>query len=389
MTRDRNFSIFRRLRSAQCCSLPVALWPVLLLSGLNSFAAITFVWDGGGGRDNWWETGLNWVGDSAPGPTAAAQFDNTGASSPTVDVKGNQTIGSLTFLETTAYTFVSQNRKALTIGTEGISNFSSATQIFMMELDLVLGASQTWNASAGNLTIQSAVDTGSNVLTLAAESGKAGTISGAITGVGGSVAKIGSGSWTLFGSNNYTGGTMVNGGTLRFSGTNLDVGAVTVASGAVLEIGLSNTLPATTALTLNGGTLALAGNFNQTFTTALNLTANSASTIDFGAPGTANTISFGGSSGNWTTGTTLTIANYTAGSDQLRFGASATGLSALQLAGITFTGFAPGAEISAAGFVTPVPEPSTYAATAGVIVLAVGGYLRRRTRGRTSPAASA
>jgi autotransporter-associated beta strand protein len=358
------------------------LW-ILLLSGVSSSPAATIIWDSGGSND-WWETATNWVGDLVPATTDTAQFDNTGASRTTVDVKGNQTIASLTFAGTTAYSFDSQNRKALTIGSGGITNLSSATQRFVEDLELVLGAAQTWNASGGNLTIESPVITDGNTLTLAAESGKSGTISGAITGTGGRVEKIGSGSWTLFGSNNYTGGTTVNGGALRFSGANINVGTVTVASGAVLEIGRSETLPATTGLTLSGGTLALAGNFNQTFTSGLNLTASTTSTIDFGTPGSANTISFGSSSGNWTTGTSLTIANYTAGSDQLRFGSTSTGLSALQLAGITFTGFAPGAEISGAGFVTPVPEPSTYAALAGALAMALAAYRRRRSaRART------
>jgi autotransporter-associated beta strand protein len=250
-----------------------------------------------------------------------------------------------------------------------IQNFSG------LQNGLSVGASQTWAANTGNLSIAGPV-ANTNVLTLTAGSAQTGTISGAVTGTGGSVVKSGSGVWVLSAANNYTGGTTVSGGTLRFSGANASVGNVNVASGARLEIGATNTLPAATGLTLSGGTLALAGNFNQTFATGLNLLAGTTSTIDFGAVGTGNTISFGDSSGNWTTGTSLTITNYTFGSDQLRFGSNATGLSTLQLAGINFVGFAPGAEIDSAGFVTPVPEPSTYAALAGVIALAVA--LRRR-----------
>ena len=119
------------------------------------------------------------------------------------------------------------------------------------------------------------------------------------------------------------------------------------------------------------------------------MTANS--TIDFGAAIGATTISFGNSaSTSWTAGRTLTIANYNSASgDQLRVGTTNGGLTAQQLSQITFSGFLPGAAISAGGYLTPgaaIPEPSTYAAIFGAMALLFARYSRRRRE--TAPLAA-
>lgn len=80
----------------------------------------------------------------------------------------------------------------------------------------------------------------------------------------------------------------------------------------------------------------------------------------------------------------LTIDNYSA-SDVLRFGTSASGLSATDLSHITFTGYTLGgaAQIDANGYVTPlgistVPESATYAGLLGLASLAAVLRFRRR-----------
>ncbi len=71
-----------------------------------------------------------------------------------------------------------------------------------------------------------------------------------------SVVKNDGGTWTLSGRNTYTGGTVVNGGVLRVTaGGSLGAGAVTVRSGAVLELAEGNALAATTRLSLDAGGL--------------------------------------------------------------------------------------------------------------------------------------
>lgn len=240
---------------------------------------------------------------------------------------------------------------------------------------ITLGGSQTWNLNNGSLSVSSQVTAAAGeVLTLQAASAKSATLSGALTGAG-SLNKASAGTWVLSGANSFSGGVAIDAGTLRFSGANTNLGPVAIGNGGLLEVGATNTLPAATGLTLNGGTLKLGGTFNQGFSTALAVTANSV--IDFGAGAGAGTISFGNSNSAAWTGT-LTISNYVAGSDALRFGTSGAGLTATQLAAINFGGLA--AQMDAAGFVSPVPEPSTYAGLAGVAALGFAAYRRRTAR---------
>ena len=85
------------------------------------------------------------------------------------------------------------------------------------------------------------------------------TVSGIISGAG-ALTKAGSGLLTVSGNNTYSGDTAVNAGTL-FGGTDsgsndsFGSGAITVSSGATLQINDSSDGALTNALTLNGGTL--------------------------------------------------------------------------------------------------------------------------------------
>jgi fibronectin-binding autotransporter adhesin len=94
------------------------------------------------------------------------------------------------------------------------------------------------------------------------------TYTGTITGTGGALTQAGSGTLELLtASNSYTGGTIINAGTLQV-GDNatpstenvaaLGTGTVTVNSGAILYYmpgSTTNTYNITNAFTLNGGTI--------------------------------------------------------------------------------------------------------------------------------------
>lgn len=110
----------------------------------------------------------------------------------------------------------------------------------------------------------------------------------------------------------------------------------------------------------------------------------SSTTFDF-AGGAATFASTATSNTNITS---LVVTNYEIGSDSLRFGTSASGLSGAELSHIVFDGYSlsGAAQIDANGYVTPlgvslaaVPEPSACAVIAGMLALG-GAFVVRRAR---------
>lgn len=173
------------------------------------------------------------------------------------------------------------------------------------------------------------------------------------------IAMTGGGSISLYAENTYTGGTTVTSGTLYLRS--------------------DNRLADTGALIMNGGTFNSRG-FDETLGT-LSVTADSF--LDFGA-GTSDLVFADSSALTWLG--TLTLLNFTVGSDTLRIGTDSNGLTFEQLGQLNF-GDGLWAHIDSLGFITPsteppasaIPEPGTCAALAGVFALA-GALFRRRKR---------
>ncbi|BCM93312.1 hypothetical protein IAD21_05203 [Abditibacteriota bacterium] len=126
----------------------------------------------------------------------------------------------------------------------------------------------------------------------------------------------------------------VNGGVLTLSGVNTYTGTTTLNVGT-LTLGTGGNIPDASAMTLGGGTFNL-NNFSETVGT-FSLTAATTSTIDFGSGATSNTLTYTGA-GTDTTGT-VTVINYTPGTDHLFFlnGATPVVLTSSQLAQIKFS----------------------------------------------------
>lgn len=177
---------------------------------------------------------------------------------------------------------------------------------------------------------------------------------------------------TLGGTGTYTFGGVISGtnvgitlagnasGTLAFTNpSNTYSGATTLTSGT-LKLNPSST-PATfvSQLVLNGGTLSTAGIAAATVITnssTLNLTDNSKINLGIAIH---SLIFANNSSIAWTAGKTLTITGWTgtAGTSgsagKIFFGSDATGLTADQLAQITFTGYSGGAKVLSTGELVP------------------------------------
>jgi autotransporter-associated beta strand protein len=165
------------------------------------------------------------------------------------------------------------------------------------------------------------------------------TLNTAVTGIG-TLVKNNTGTLIFTGSSNYSGSTRINAG--------------------VIQINAANLIPAASYLYLNGGTFNTGSTvgFNQNLG-QLHLLATS--TI---ALGTGNhSLNFSNSSAASWSGSVLNINGWigTVGASgtggKIFVGTDASGLTAAQLAKISFTGFGAGAAILNTGEIVPIPSP--------------------------------
>ena len=197
---------------------------------------------------------------------------------------------------------------------------------------------------------------------------------------------------TFSGKLGITGGgsvalTKVGTGKLTLTGASTNTGPTTVTLGT-LAIGVNNALSVSSAVKLNGGTLAT-GTFSEAAST-LTLLDNSA--IDLGLGTATSKLSFADSSAlAWTASKTLTVKNWDGllaggGTEWLKVGSTASGLTVSQLSEVQFLnplGLAAGtyqAQILSTGEVVPlVPEPSTIVLL-GMSVLGLLAYAWRKRK---------
>lgn len=318
----------------------------LFLTGANTYSGITYILGG-----------TLFVGADAPvgsagafgnGSSAVRLGDTSGSGDASLIVpSGNRTVSRAILVQ-------AGNGGVMTIGSTQSSGTVTFNGTITLGKDLTL-----FQASGGSLVI-------------------AGSVVRELEGSAAGLAKWGAGTATLSGSASVSVKTVnIVEGTLAFGrSASSTVEQVFVGSGATLSAGQATPFSGTTtALTLTGGTVRFATNVTQQFG---NFTNTGSSVIDFN-DFDSSTLTFSGTP-SIAGGVTVLNYNYTAdpssSGPQLRIaGLDETARSKFTINGVTGATYYASTDILVA-----VPEPSTYAAAAGVLALGVAAYRRRRAK---------
>jgi len=228
-------------RALAVCALAGSLALVALPAG-----AAVYHWVGASGT---WSTAGNWTEGLPPKDgTAFLYFDDNPAATVhnTVINTLGWAIDGLALRDDDPYV-VSGN--PLEVGLNGILAFDplgkvGADHAIMSDVTLggLVGFDQIWtNASTGTLTVGGTVTLNGHELQVVAAPGDC-HFTGAITGPG-SLTKLGAGTLTLSGANNYSGPTAVKEGTLRTGANNvIPAGTFTLDAGLLDLTGHSETI---------------------------------------------------------------------------------------------------------------------------------------------------
>ncbi|GEM_PF-4701507 len=251
-------------------------------------AASTITWNSSADGNDW-SNSASWTGLNTP-PLAAdtALFKTSVGTTGAIGLAGNATIANLSF-DTNAgsanstLTIGSVTGGTLTLGNGGtiqiLSTLAGTGKTLSINAPLLFAGNGT---SAGSATISNNNASATNVLnfggsiangnsnpsggyvalTLSGSNAGLNTISGVISNgaAGGMVLiKAGVGKWCLTGSNNYTGGTTINAGSLVISGT-----AGGVASSSSVTVNTTGTLTLDSSTGINTSNRARAVTFGAT-----------------------------------------------------------------------------------------------------------------------------
>ena len=210
----------------------------------------TEVWNGGGSDQNW-DTGSNWVSTVSPDLTGDSLiFAGTAGSSPNMD--NSYSLAGLTFSNNaTSFNIGTTTSSTLTLTGSGITNNSANAQT--LNVPIIMSAPQTFNAAAGNIRVSGVVDD---------------------AGAGLALTKIGNNVLVLSGTNTYSGNTIINAGNLTIGGAG-QLGAGTYTA-AIVDNGtfaysssatqtLSGIISGTGALTQSGAGALVLDNATNTF----------------------------------------------------------------------------------------------------------------------------
>lgn len=239
---------------------------VLTLSGANTFAGNVQIQQGT---------------ISVPTLSAAGSAGPLGAASTAIELGSGVNSGTLAYTGSGATT----NRTIVLAGTTGggtLAANGTGAVVFTGNVTAAVGGNKTLTLAGTN--------TGNNTVS--------GVISDPGSGFTTAVAKTGTGTWQITGTNTYSGGTTVSGGILYTnSAAGLGTGAITL-NGGILQVASGVTLP--NALSFGGGGGTIRG--NGTYAGAVSVGSN----VVLSPGDSPGTLTFTGAL-NWAPGGAYTV----------------------------------------------------------------------------------
>ncbi|WP_309399259.1 hypothetical protein [Cerasicoccus maritimus] len=372
----------------------------------NAFAGGSSEWTPSGGSTNW-HSGSNWD-NGVPSITTEAEIGASGNGTISIG-STNANADHLRLLNTATRNWTVNGTATLNLDTDqsGGTGYTVVNESngYLLTINAPInlsngtapgGDDSKFFASTGDITVNGNINFNAVNPHVEASSGRTVTFNGALSGAS-TVTKQGDGAWEIGGStgNTYSGGTVINGGTVtlnKTSGNAIAGSSITLNSGSLI-LNRDNQIGNSTDLTLAGGNFYA----NDNSDALGSLTLSTTSTIDLGSDlGDGSTLNFSNSSGNaWTGDLYITGWNGDSeggGLDQVYFGNSSGGLTTSQVNSIYFvnpwgtTGIYE-ARILSSGEVVPVlPEPSTYAF--GAFLIGAAYVFHRRQKKAAKPEAS-
>ncbi|OAF11671.1 hypothetical protein AXW67_22375 [Bradyrhizobium neotropicale] len=164
---------------------------------------------------------LNFQGSSTAGTATIINPWN-------LNFQNNSTAGSATITNSGALAFFNNS----TAGNAAITNIAHGQTDF----SATSGPSGNHQLTAGSINGGGSFLLGSNQLTVGGND-QSTVVSGVISGIGGSLVKVGTGTMQLTGTNTYTGATTVNGGNLQVDGSIATSSLITVNHGGLGGVG--------------------------------------------------------------------------------------------------------------------------------------------------------
>jgi autotransporter-associated beta strand protein len=388
------------------------------LVGALLLALFEFAFQASAATDTWKSTAVdnnfsntnNWTG-GVPGSADTALFNSTSNFTTLTIASATQALTSLTFdLTAPAYTIGTTGGNGIALSSGGTiqiaSTFSGSNITETINAPLTgFGNTNTNNtytfannsAAANNNTLVlggsiTSSNNGGHSTAITFGGVGNGSVSGIISGSGGglSVLKSGSGAWTFTGNNSYTGGTTVSAGTLFANNATSSTGTATVTVNGTGTLGGSGKITGAVNVSASGATInagGTAGAVGTLSTGALTLSSSSVFSVDMTST-TADQIAVTGAVNITAASLQLNIPNGTAFTAGQQFTLINNDLTDA-ISG-TFSNAPAGTDsiggylwiVSYAGgdgndfVIQAVPEPATW--SAAVLALAAIGFSQRK-----------